>query len=358
MITDIAEYNASEAWRGAGVLSMSDWLIATCHVSRVRARVLVAAAEAIEKTPRLHRTLSNGDITLDVLAPLLPIATRENDQALAEDAVDWTPKAARECAAGLRGQKSSDAAHRFANRCVRFNDENCSLWAQLTKDGYAAVKSAVCGRARLHNHPAASDPGYQTFENRCADALVGLAIQGGKRAGAGGRTPDGGFGGSATTMVVHADLALLLQGDGFGEASIAGVGPISAEEARRLACNAEITMSFDGPDGRCLDQKPLRRDPTKPQRIEIARRDNGCRFPGCLNRNVTDVHHVVWASKQGPTVLSNLLTLCVSHHSRVHELGWKLDGDANDRVIFTPPHGRPMVSTPSPGWRRTFRNRK
>jgi hypothetical protein len=70
------------------------------------------------------------------------------------------------------------------------------------------------------------------------------------------------------------------------------------------------------------------------------------------------VHHVVWASKQGPTVLSNLLTLCVSHHSRVHELGWKVHGDANAKVIFIDPHGRQLVSTPSPAWKRTFRTRK
>jgi hypothetical protein len=125
-----------------------------------------------------------------------------------------------------------------------------------------------------------------------------------------------------------------------------------------LACNAHITLSFEAPDGTCLDQKPLRRDPTAAQRIEIARRDNGCRFPGCACSNVTDVHHVVWASKQGPSVLSNLLTLCVGHHSRVHELGWKLDGNANHKVTFTDPHGVRHLSLPSPTWKRTFRTRK
>ena len=124
-------------------------------------------------------------------------------------------------------------------------------------------------------------------------------------------------------MIVHTDLDRLLYGDGFGHASIEGAGPISAEVVRRLACNAHITLSFDAPDGTVLDQKQLERDPAEAQRIEIRRRDKGCRFPGCGCKNVTDVHHVVWASKQGPTVMSNLLTLCVGHHSRVHELGWK-----------------------------------
>ena len=66
---------------------------------------------------------------------------------------------------------------------------------------------------------------------------------------------------------------------------------------------------------------------------------------------MTDVHHIVWASKQGPTVMSNLLTLCVAHHSRVHELGWKMDGDAQAEVRFVSPHGRVFVSSPSPTWR-------
>ena len=152
-------------------------------------------------------------------------------------------------------------------------------------------------------------------------------------------------------MVVHTDLERLLYGDGYGHASIEGVGPISAEVARRLACTADITVSFDAPDGACLDQKSLVRDPTEAQAIEIRRRDNGCRFPGCGCRTVTDIHHVRWVSKQGPTIMSNLLTLCVAHHSRVHELGWTLDGDAQGEVRFISPQGHVFVSMPSPAWR-------
>ena len=188
---------------------------------------------------------------------------------------------------------------------------------------------------------AAADPDYVRFESRCADVLFELCVEPGARKRPMNETRSGeGLGGQTkTTMIVHTDLERLLHGDGYGHASIQGVGPISAEVARRLACNADITLSFDAPDGSCLDQKQLMRDPTDAQRIEIRRRDNGCRFPGCGCRNVTDVHHVVWASKQGPTVLSNLLTLCVSHHSRVHELGWKLDGDAQGDIRFISPAG-------------------
>ena len=361
MLREIAEFDRTEAWRGDGSLSMRDWLIAQCHVSRARARTLVDSASKVKDLPALAGALSEGRLTLDVFAPLAAVATTETDADLAQASEHWTPRQARQLASEVKGATDADAAAQFQRRFVRFDDERCLLWAQLTRDRFAVVKSAVLGRARRHDHPSANDPDYARFESRCADALVEICVEQGRRkrpirttSTAPESNPEHApvHGGARTTMIVHTDLDRLLYGDGFGHASIEGAGPISAEVARRLACNAHITLSFDAPDGTVLDQKQLERDPTEAQRIEIGRRDKGCRFPGCGCKNVTDVHHVVWASKQGPTVMSNLLTLCVGHHSRVHELGWKLDGDAQAKVRFTSPQGRVFVSTPSPTWRR------
>ena len=346
MLLDIAEFDRTEAWRGDGSLSMRDWLVAHCHVSRARARTLVEAAAKANELPALSGALSEGRLTLDVFAPLASVATPETDADLARASEHWTPKQARELVSEVKGATDADAAAQFQRRFVRFDDERCLIWAQLTGDSFALVKSAILGRARRHDHPSANDPDYVRFESRCADALLQICVEQGRKQPRPHRPatdpadpqPDARqdttyqpapvHGGARTTMIVHTDLDRLLYGDGYGHASIEGVGPISAEVARRLACNAHITLSFDAPDGTSLDQKQLERDPTEAQRIEIRRRDKGCRFPGCGCKNVTDVHHIVWASKQGPTVMSNLLTLCVGHHSRVHELGWKMDGDA------------------------------
>ena len=355
MLRDIAEFDRTEAWRGDASLSMRDWLIARCHVSRARARTLVESASKVKELPALAGALSDGRLTLDVFAPLATVATPETDADLAEASEHWTPRQARQLASEVKGATDADAAGQFRRRFVRFDDERRLIWAQLTKDTYAVLKSAVLARARRHDHPSSQDPYYVPFESRCADALVQICLEQGRRQRpTRGADPEEApvHGGARTTMIVHTDLDRLLYGDGFGHASIEGAGPISAEVVRRLACNAHITLSFDAPDGTVLDQKQLERDPTEAQRIEIRRRDKGCRFPGCGCKNVTDVHHVVWASKQGPTVMSNLLTLCVGHHSRVHELGWKLDGDAQAKVRFISPQGRVFVSTPSPTWRR------
>ena len=377
MLLDIAEFDRTEAWRGDGSLSMRDWLVAQCHVSRARARTLVEASAKANELPALAGALSEGRLTLDVFAPLASVATPETDAGLARVSEHWTPKQARELVSEVKGATDAEAAARFERRFVRFDDERCLIWTQLAGDSFALVKSAILGRARVHGHPSANDPGYVRFESRCADALLQICIEQGRKQPSTGTHPATEpstepsssdapaktttvtqarpapvHGGARTTMIVHTDLDRLLYGDGYGHASIDGVGPISAEVARRLACNAHITLSFDATDGTTLDQKQLERDPTEAQRIEIRRRDKGCRFPGCGCKNVTDVHHIVWASKQGPTKMSNLLTLCVGHHSRVHEVGWKMDGDANDQVRFISPQARVFVSFPSPTWRR------
>jgi len=350
MLLDIAEFDHKEAWRGDGALSMRDWLTAQCHVSRARARTLVESAAKARDLPALAGALSDGRLTLDVFAPLASVATPETDADLAGASEHWTPKQARDLVSEVKGSTDAEAATQFRHRFVRFDDERRLVWAQLTGDSYAVIKSAVLGRARRHDHPSANDPDYVRFESRCADALLQICIEQGRKKPTASAEPV--HGGARTTMIVHTDLDRLLYGDGYGHASIEGVGPISAEVARRLACTADITLSLDAPDGTSLDQKQLERDPTQAQRIEIRRRDKGCRFPGCGCKNVTDVHHIVWASKQGPTKMSNLLTLCVGHHSRVHELGWKMDGDANGEVRFASPQRRTFVSSPSPTWRR------
>jgi hypothetical protein len=120
--------------------------------------------------------------------------------------------------------------------------------------------------------------------------------------------------------------------------------------ARRLACDAKVLVSADDPDGRSLNLGRTRRTPSDAQRIEIRRRDKGCRFPGCSHTEFTDVHHVRHWIEGGATDLDNLVELCDQHHRSVHEMGWKVTGDANVELTFRSPTGRLSASTPSPAF--------
>ena len=123
-----------------------------------------------------------------VRSPLASIATPETDAELAREAEDWTPRQARQLAREVRGTSGSEAAETFRGRFLRFNEEKHSVYAQLTPDTFALVKSAILRRAVRHDHP-------KFFRSRlraardvpCADALVDICVEQGGRAG--GPTP-------------------------------------------------------------------------------------------------------------------------------------------------------------------------
>ena len=142
------------------------------------------------------------------------------------------------------------------------------------------------------------------------------------------------------------DMTFLAGGQGGAELDV--MGPLSREVARRLACDAKVLVSADGADGRSLNLGRTRRDPSDAQRMEIRRRDKGCRFPGCSHTEFTDVHHVRHWIDGGSTDLDNLVELCDQHHRCVHEMGWRISGRANVELTFESPTGRRSTSTPSP----------
>ena len=80
-----------------------------------------------------------------------------------------------------KGASDGEAAAQFQRRFVRFDDERRLIWAQLTGDAYALVKSAILSRARRHDHPSAKDADYVRFESRCADAMLDICIEQGRK---------------------------------------------------------------------------------------------------------------------------------------------------------------------------------
>ena len=156
---------------------MAAWLSDRCQVSDAAARTLVLTAEKLAGLPQLSEALRAGRLTLDVLAPLLAVATPQSDAELAQAAVHWSVRQAKELARTARGMSGEDAAKKFTGRFVRFDDARCALWAQLTPDAYAVVKSALVARATRHDHPSAADADYEPLEARLADALVEICTE-------------------------------------------------------------------------------------------------------------------------------------------------------------------------------------
>jgi Domain of unknown function (DUF222)/HNH endonuclease len=126
------------------------------------------------------------------------------------------------------------------------------------------------------------------------------------------------------TLVVTIDEEDLR--DGLGAASLSSGDEMSAKEARRLACGAEILPTVLGGKSRPLDLGRARRLFSKGRRLALAARDGGCVFPGCERPpGWTEAHHVTPWSAGGNTDLSNGVLLCGYHHRLVHrDDGWEV----------------------------------
>jgi len=68
--------------------------------------------------------------------------------------------------------------------------------------------------------------------------------------------------------------------------------------------------------------------------------DKGCSFPGCHHTRFVDAHHIEHWSAGGETSLDNLMLLCSQHHKLVHEGGFKIERDYQNRWFFKRPDGR------------------
>jgi hypothetical protein len=345
LLAAVVELDRRKAWRVDGATSMVAWLVQRCGVAATTARDWVTAAAKLQELPKISDALSQGKLSFDQVKPLVDVAKPETDEKLAEQATHWSAKQVRELAIAARNQSDDQATGTYARRFLRFDDRRRSLTGVLPEDQYAIVKSSLIVRAsrRLRDRTP--------FDQRMADALVAVC-----KSDAAGRTgkatdeaPAGGMRRNRPTVVVHADLAFLA-GAEEGGAELDVLGPVSRGVARRLACDAKVLVSADGPGGQSLNLGRTRRDPSDAQRIEIRRRDKGCRFPGCTHTEFTDVHHVRHWVDNGPTDLCNLVELCDQHHRCVHEMGWKMTGDANVELTFRSPTGRLSTSTPSPAF--------
>ncbi len=119
------------------------------------------------------------------------------------------------------------------------------------------------------------------------------------------------------------------QNDGASSSGIAflesSAEPMSAATARRYACDAGVLPVVFGGPSEILDVGRTRRLFTGPQRVALAERDGGCRWPGCDRPpSWTEAHHITPWLAGGRTGLDNGILLCRHHHLLLHNNGWTI----------------------------------
>ncbi len=171
----------------------------------------------------------------------------------------------------------------------------------------------------------------RTRQQKQLDGLIGackVALTTDLLPAAGGRRPQ------LLATIDYKDLSTDLGRPGSSTFS----GPLSAKTIRRIACDADIIPVVLAGAGMILDVGQSQRLFPKYMRLAIIARDGGCAFPGCTAPSPwTEVHHIRWFEKGGPTSTDNGVMLCSHHHHLIHEGDWRVEVINGVAWFFPPP---------------------
>lgn len=343
-----------------GARDVGCWL---AHATRQRpedGRRALRLARALDRRPVLAEAMRDGSVHEDqahVIATAL-------DQLPDEIPAEVVTRAERHLVA-LAGEHNPQQLHRLSRRIVElvapeiFEAREARALALLEADAHSRatltmrsrgdgttrivglVPDAVAGRLARYLHafanprreaPAAGDPLTRLPIGRKAAEALATFLEAVDPT----RLPV--HGGDATTVVVTVTLEDLrselatatidthLSGD--------SLDTITADEARRLACNATIIPVVLGGRSEVLDLGRARRLFSRAQHRALATRQRTCAARGCtIPSTWSEAHHLQPWSRGGVTSLANAVLLCSHHHHLVHDprVGFERHADGSIR---------------------------
>ena len=327
----VRQFDERAGWLKWGLGNCAEWLHYRCDLSMNAAREKVRVAHALKTLPSIAAAFSSGDLSYSKVRAMTRVAGAHDEDELLSFASKTTTANLEERCRELKCARpdSLDGAQRaFANRSLRVsrNVERgmMTITLDLPIETGDLVERAL-DKARDDHRPSAEfvDASWST---RQADAMVSMAsayLSGND----GQRNPSDDY-----LVTVHVDQSALANGKGRSSLPI--------ESVKRLCCDGHAVVIGEDEKGEPLNiGRKTRTVPTAIKRALMAR-DRHCAFPGCHHQRFVDAHHIEHWSAGGETSLDNLMLLCSRHHKLVHEGGFAIERDYQNRWFFKRPDGR------------------
>jgi hypothetical protein len=411
----IAECDRHRDWAQEGFASCADWLAWRIGVTRNVAGEKIRAARALESLPLISDAMARGQISFSKVRALTRAATPDNEAELLEYARAASAASLERLVRGWKtlGRVDEARAERLRHRMRSFsvfpnNEGMFVVKGVVTPEVGALLQRAIeaAGDA-LFSASAADDGQRQEPDQLRADALALVAERalaaGFGRGHAAEEAPISGSRAERYQVILHVEPESLTEHGEPGMCELEDGSRLSAESARRLACDAGLVAVARGDEGgaaasggtpagaagagvaaggrvaggggveaggrgaagrggaadggsgaaagecahcRALDLGRKTRTVPPSVRRALGARDGGCRFPGCRLR-FTDAHHIVHWADGGETELHNLILLCARHHRAVHEGGFRVCTDKDAVAVFFSPSGRVIAEAPA-----------
>ena len=335
----IRQFDERAGWLKWGLGNCAEWLHYRCDLSMNAAREKVRVAHALKTLPSIAAAFSSGNLSYSKVRAMTRVAGSHNEDELLSFASKTTTANLEERCRELKcgTPDSLDGAQRaFANRSLRISRNaergTMTISVELPMETGELLEKAL-DKARDDDRPGAEfiDASWLT---RQADAMVSMASAylSGKD---GQRNPSDDY-----LVTVHVDQTALVNGNGRSSLPI--------ESVKRLCCDGQAVVIGEDEKGEPLNiGRKTRTVPTAIKRA-LRSRDKRCTFPGCHHTRFVDAHHIEHWSAGGETCLDNLMLLCSQHHRLVHEGGFTIQRDYEDRWFFKRPDGR---TVPACGYR-------
>ena len=339
----IRQFDQRGGWLKWAFPNCTEWLAWRCDLSLSAAREKVRVAHALMTLPTITSTFAAGQLSYTKVRALTRVAHSKNEKSLISFALKNTATQVEERCRELRcgtDASTSEANGTHARRALRMHRDPSrgmmTITVELPLETGELIDRAL-DRARDSNSNEQPEFAKACWSAQQADAFVTIANS--YLSGSPGATT------SATEnyqVTVHVDQSALASGTGRSGLPI--------ESVKRLCCDSDAIVIVENEN-----EEPLsvgRRTRTVPKAIKRAlwARDKACAFPGCHRKRFVDAHHIHHWSAGGETSLDNLMLLCSTHHRLVHEGGYRIVKDYQDRWCFKRPDG---IAVPECGFSPT-----
>ncbi|MFN2465156.1 MAG: DUF222 domain-containing protein [Candidatus Dormibacteria bacterium] len=340
----VGTFAATDEYANQGATSPIEWVRHNCRMSGAAAARRVVVGEQLEKLPLMVDALEAGHVGFGhvVHAAFAARKLTNSNTGAGFDESDLLQQAEGLSVGAFyfavthyihaqdpRGViKDEKTAAELRELSISTNSEGwVHLSADLDPDGGSVVKTALEALAA----PTGKDDD-RSYERRMADALVEVSSH---------RMDTGEMpirGGQRVHVQVTASYDTLKQQVGAPGAQLGFGLSISAEKARRLACDCNLTRVLLNSDSVPIDVGREKRVVSGAIRKAVHLLYPCCGFPGCERpASWTEAHHIEHWIDGGMTIVENLVPLCLRHHFMVHEGGWTIEKVGADALHFIRP---------------------
>ncbi len=316
-LATLGAFDRSGEWEFDGATSAGAWVAAETLQDHSRAAAQVRLGRRLERLPLVAAALADGAISAEharVLADAADVPEfGDAEEVLVEQARSLRPADARRVVEHWRAvvgrERGSADRERRRLHLSTLLDGMRALDGLLDREGGAIVEQAL-GDLMAKSTDCPGEP-IRTKAQQRVDALVDLCDRYLRGAlGSGNRRPQ---------VSVVAGLETL-EGNVGRPARMGNGERLTADDARRLACDAGISRVLTDPAGLPLDVGRAVRVVPPAMKRALDVRDGGCTFPGCDRPpDWCDAHHVRHWLDGGVTGLANLALVCRRHHTLLHE---------------------------------------